>query len=474
MLAMCAARDSDLSSGSDAVLKKPIFPILRRTAILRDPSYCARRASAVSEEKKPSRIKGMFKVVVGSFLGLCTGAIMMYANAIFDKVVKPPKPVANFSVGEVDGLTVSLQSMASGQSGWWDFGDGSPLEAYEPDKPLVSHTYAKPGSYRVSLSVRNFLNEENNRGISVDLAAPTTSPNVLPPTIKGFKVEAISGTQAPATFKITGELENADEVIWRLGGKTEHLTAQPGPIEKYVQLDQPGQQHIVLTALSKTRKEPQVMVQTVDIQAQKQAVYTATLTVIDSTERVEKLRRSETLAVRVRDGAGAATTGFQRVLAAPPNSTILAIELDKSAKAVIRRDTLKFEIAQDRRTATVSGTWAQTGDALFREAGGSDVPLPLIVTEERVQRLSPRTSQMSGVLDAKQQIVIQAPPNPMPGVKRTMTVDFGLLMPDGKRTSAASGPLDAAGNWTGKAKLGGKDYTIQARSVGGRVVVTFQ
>jgi PKD domain len=428
----------------------------------------------VSDEKKPSRIKGMFKVVVGSFLGLCTGAIMMYANAIFDKVVKPPKPVANFSVGEVEGLTVSLQSMASGQSGWWDFGDGSPLEAYEPEKPLVSHTYTKPGNYRVALSVRNFLNEENSRSISIDLAAPTASPNVLPPTIKGFKVEAISGTQAPATFKITGELENADEVIWRLGGKTEHLTAQAGPIEKYVQLDQPGQQHIVLTAFSKARKEPQVMVQTVEIQAQKQAVYTATLTVTDSTEKVEKIRRAETLALRVRDGNGAATTGFQRSVAAPPNCTIQTVELDKSAKAVIRRESLKVEIAQDRKTAVVSGTWSATGDALFREAGGSDVPLPLIVTEERVTRLSPRTSQMSGVLDAKQQIVIRTPPNPMPGVKRTSTVDFGLLMPDGKRTSVASGPLDAAGNWVGKAKLGGKDYTIQARSVGGQVIVAFQ
>ena len=53
-------------------------------------------------------------------------------------------------------------------------------------------------------------------------------------------------------------------------------------------------------------------------------------------------------------------------------------------------------------------------------------------------------------------------------------MDFGLLMPDGKRTSVANGPLDAAGNWTGKAKLGGKDYTVQARTVAGQVVVTFQ
>lgn len=428
----------------------------------------------MSDEKKPSRIKGFVKVVFGSFIGLCTGAIMMYANVLFDKVVKPPKPVANFAVGGADGLTVTLNNMASGQSGWWDFGDGSPLEPFDPEQTQVTHAYTKPGTYKVGLTVRNFLNDENDRNINVDVSAPAASPNVLPPTVKGWKVEAISGTQAPATFKITGELENADEVIWRLGNKTEHLTAQTGPIEKFVQLDQPGQQHIVLTAFSKARKEPQVMVQTVDITAQKQAVYMATLTVTDSAEKVDRVKMTEIVPLQVRDKANAVTAGFLRTITASPNSTIQEVVLDKAAKAVINRNTLKIEIAKDRKTATVSGTWTASGDALVREAGGSDVPLPLIVTEERVTRLSPRTSQMSGVLDAKQQIVIRTPPAPLPSVKRSMNVDFGLLMPDGKRTSVASGPLDAAGNWTGKAKLGGKDYTVQARTLNGQVVVTFQ
>lgn len=428
----------------------------------------------MSDEKKPSRIKGLIKVVFGSFIGLCTGALMMYANVLFDKVVKPPKPVANFSVGGADGLTVTIQNLASGQSGWWDFGDGSPLEPFDPEQSQVTHAYPKPGTYKVGLTVRNFLMDENDRSITVEVSAPAASPNVLPPTIKGFKVEPIGGTLAPATFKITGELENADEVIWKLGNKTEHLTAQTGPIEKFVQLDQPGTQHIVLSAFSKTRKDPQVMVQTVDIQAQKQAVYMATLTVTDSAEKVDKVRMTETLPLQVRDKTGAATAGFTRTINAAPNATILSVELDKTAKAVIRRDSFKVEIAKDRKSATIAGTWTLAGDALLREAGGSDVPMPLVVTEERVTRLSPRTQQTSAALDAKQQIVLRMPPNPLPTVKRTAAVDFGLLMPDGKRTSVASGPLDAAGNWNGKAKLGGKDYTVQAKTVGGQVIVTFQ
>lgn len=428
----------------------------------------------MSEEKKPSRIKGFFKVIFGSFVGLCTGALMMYANVIFDKVVKPSKPVANFAVSGTDGLTVTLQVMASGESGWWDFGDGSPLEPFVPDQPQVAHAYPKPGVYKVGLTVRNFLMEENDRGVTVDLSAPAASPSVLPPSVNGWKVEALTGTQAPATFKVTGQLENADEVIWRLGNKTEHLTAQSGPIEKFVQLDQPGTQHIVLTAFSKARKEPQVQVHTVDIQAQKQPVYTATLTVTDSVEKLDKHTMREVVPLQVRDKSGAATKGFSKVIPASPNATIRSVELDKSAKAVIRRDKLKVEIAADKMSATVSGEWTTTGDALFREAGGGDVPLPLIVTEERVTRLSPKVSQSSGVLDNKQQIVISVPPAPLPGVKRTMTMDFGLLMPDGKRTPVASGTMDATGNWAGKAKLGGKEYTVQARTANGKTVVTFQ
>lgn len=427
-------------------------------------------------DEKPAR-KNYLKIVFGSFLGLCTGGVMMYANALFDRVVKPPKPVANFSAGTTDGLTATFQVMASGQSGWWDFGDGSALEPFDADKTQVSHTYAKGGSYKVGLTVRNFLMEENDRSISVDVAATaaTAGPNALPPTVKGWKVEAVSGTQAPATFHVTGELENADEVIWRLGNdKTEHLTAQAGPIDKYVRIDQPGTQHIVLTALSKTKKDPQVLVHSVDVQAQKSAVYNATLTVTDSAEKVDAVRMTEVVPVPVRDKAGAATKGFSRVITASPNATLRSVELDKAAKPIFRKDSVKVALAADRKTATVTGEWGQTGDALLREAGGSDAMLPLVVVEERVTRLSPRTSQLSGTLDNKQQIVIRTPPNPLPGAKRSMAVEFGLLMPDGKRIAVASGQLDAAGNWSSKAKLGGKDTTISARTVNGQVVITFQ
>ena len=49
-----------------------------------------------AETSSPPK-KSFVKVVMGGFLGLCTGAVAVYSNAVFDRVIKPSKPVANFS-----------------------------------------------------------------------------------------------------------------------------------------------------------------------------------------------------------------------------------------------------------------------------------------------------------------------------------------------------------------------------------------
>ena len=62
-------------------------------------------------------------------------------------------------------------SHATGDTGWWDYGDGSPLEPFAADQPTITHTYAKPGSYSVKLVVRNFTSDENERTVAVEAAA---------------------------------------------------------------------------------------------------------------------------------------------------------------------------------------------------------------------------------------------------------------------------------------------------------------
>ena len=124
--------------------------------------------------------------IVGVF-ALSSGIAGTYATQVVNTVIKPGKPVANFSVA-AEGLTVSCQNQATGESGWWDFGDGTSLVPFSADE-TVTHTYTKPGSYTVKLTVRNFLRDENERSVPVEVA---TGPKELPaPLITGFAVTPV-------------------------------------------------------------------------------------------------------------------------------------------------------------------------------------------------------------------------------------------------------------------------------------------
>src|SRR5207245_1349595 len=99
-----------------------------------------------------SKLKGWLKTFLGTLGGLLSGAIVMYVTPLVDKAVKPAKPVANFKF-EVDrqSLQVRFENLSTGGQGWWDFGDGSPLEQVLPDNHLVYHTYAQAGEYTAKM-----------------------------------------------------------------------------------------------------------------------------------------------------------------------------------------------------------------------------------------------------------------------------------------------------------------------------------
>ena len=183
--------------------------------------------------------------IVGVF-ALGSGIAGTYATQVVNTVIKPGKPVANFSVA-AEGLTVTCQNQATGESGWWDFGDGTSLVPFSADE-TVSHTYAKPGSYTVKLTVRNFLRDENERSVPVEVA---TGPKELPaPLITGFAVTPVgSSSMAPATFRVTGDVVNAEHCVWDFGdGRLE--VADGGKIDRMVTFDKPGQFPLSLVAHS--------------------------------------------------------------------------------------------------------------------------------------------------------------------------------------------------------------------------------
>lgn len=414
--------------------------------------------------------KSFFKLVVGGFLGLCAGAGTMYFNAVFNTVVRPPKPVANFAVS-ADGLTVTCQNRASGQSGWWDFGDGTPLEPFDPDTQTVSHTYAKPGSYAVKLIVRNFLLDENDRSVSVDLTAPAATAAAAPPKLLNVKVEPIR-EQLPATYRITGEVQNADEIMLAVGDKREHLPAEP-KLDRYVTIDKAGQVSIVLAAMTKSKATPDVfVVPAVTVSNPQKPVYDVRLEVTDVVTRAEPRTQRAMLPVPIKDPQGKATPGFSRTLPADPGCTIKAAAFDVTrTKHAALVKNVQTKVAADGKSVTVTGEWANPNpDTTAKAAGGGEVFIPVTLTEERVTTSSPGKSTPTFVLGDNGRGSFPLPPAP-PGVQRTIAVAVGYTEKDGKRTPLASGTLDASGNWTAPVPQFGPSYSVQAATANGQVQV---
>src|SRR5580700_6848929 len=164
---------------------------------------------------QPRTFWSRLKPIAGPFIGLASGAAMMYASAIVNQVVKPAKPLANFAV-ETDGLSATFHNRYAGV-GWWDFGDGSALEPATADQESITHTYLKPGTYSAKLTVLNFVGDQNDRAVPVEVSVQSTM-NPAPPLIVGLDATpGSSDHSAPATFRIFAQTANAERCLWDLG-----------------------------------------------------------------------------------------------------------------------------------------------------------------------------------------------------------------------------------------------------------------
>jgi len=400
------------------------------------------------EAKKKS---GFIKTIFGGMLGLASGVGVMYATAIVDRVAKPPKPVANFAISH-DGLTVTCQSHASGESGWWDFGDGTPLEPFDTGQQSVSHTYAKPGNYSIKLIVRNFIMEENDRSVPVDL---TTPPQLLPPTIT-LQVEPINpNSVAPATFRIRGEVKNADHVFVDLGDRIEVAT-EPGPFDRYVVFDKPGNFPIQLIG----NRGKQVVKQTATVTVT--AAPTGSLSVfLKVTDLGTKLERRQVPETAIFAAPAKGVKNPEQSLKALPGYTIKEAKLGKVTGVAMKNS--KVEVAADGKTAKVSGDWA--GDPA---KGGTETIVQVTLTQERQVNVTPMTDSASGTFTATGTVTLPLPPAPAPGVQRKMQLEF--------RQATAGGVPQVIGTvaelplpWSGK--LG--QQPVSARQVGNTVQVTY-
>src|SRR5262249_14822377 len=136
-----------LRIGETTLDSQPHFRVSYRS---RNPRHLSRR-TIMAEEKAPSKVSGWIKALFTSVFGLVSGAALMDLTPLVNNVIKPGKPVPNFAQ-QASGLTVTFNNRSTGGThGWWDFGDGSALEPYEPDKDTITHTYPRSGNYNVKL-----------------------------------------------------------------------------------------------------------------------------------------------------------------------------------------------------------------------------------------------------------------------------------------------------------------------------------
>jgi hypothetical protein len=344
--------------------------------------------------------------------GLLTGAAMMYGRAAVDKVVKPVRPLANFSVGGTDGLKVTFQNQAAGDTGYWDFGDGSPLEPFAADKPAVEHVYPKPGSYTAKLIVHNFLMEENERSLPVEVAAGA-APGLMPKvavTVTPVNPRSV----APATFKVSGVIENVERAFLDLGDKVEVRT-EAGPFEQYVVIDKPGRFPIQL--IGHTGKQAVKQSATVEVQEDKAGAISAVVRVFDVGRTTQADTWTDTIPVPAVKGA----KGFEKVVAAKPGYALTAAKVG----AVKGVKGLTATVAADKRSVKLTGEW---------EANTAEAMVPLTLSGERTTTRSGPPQEAAASFNGQSAVTVPLPPQPrgMAGLTRRVAIELRQAGADGR------------------------------------------
>jgi hypothetical protein len=329
--------------------------------------------------------------------------------------------VANFAV-TADGLTVTCQNRATGDSGWWDFGDGTPLEPFDASQPASTHTYAKPGNYSIKLTVRNFIMDENDRSVPVDLSAP---PQALAPQVV-FQAEPVGPQSvAPATFRIKGEVKNAEKALLDLGDRVEVMT-ETGPFERLVVVEKPGASPIQLTGLSGKQAVKQSV--TVNVAAPTSGTLSVVLRVVDSGTRTERKDRPQTVAVPA-PAKGAKT--LERPIRPRPGCTIVEAKVGKVSSQAVKN--LRVEVAADRKSAKLLGEWAASN--------GAEVLVPVTLTEERAVAFQLPPQPVSATFSAGA-VSLPLPPQPLgvTGLQRRLMLDVRRATDNGRTESLVTVP----------------------------------
>jgi PKD repeat protein len=373
------------------------------------------------------RTGGWLKAFYGTLAGVLSGAVMMYLSPLLDKVIKPAKPLANFAV-DLQGLSVQFHNRSSSKAdGWWDFGDGAPLEPLSAGKETMSHTYAKAGTYTVKLTLRNILNEESERSVTINVENTLTEP----PAILSLDAVPVSpGSYAPATFRLVSRTKNARLCVWDTDEDRplEFVVDPPEDQDRVVTFAQPGGYIVKLAAVNgKQAQQKSVIVQ---VQEAPAGSLTAWLHV---TEQMTQLDRCERL-VTVTEAFGAQgcdSQPIERQIPARPGYEIAAVRIAEPIGPERARN-LAVRVAPDKGSAILSGElFACAGTIVQRNQALPPLPIRLQLTEERRTLIAKPTMPVTTMVPMPGSTVVTLPS--MPSCCANMQRQFHMELRDGDR-----------------------------------------
>jgi PKD repeat protein len=393
---------------------------------------------------KGSTLAGWLKAAIGATAGLLSGAVITYLSPLVDKVVRPSKPVSNFAIDQ-EGTTVTFHNRSlGGSSGWWDFGDGSALEEVVPGQEVVTHTYPAAGDYTAKLTVRNFLNDEDERTVTLRLDGSKGAP----PAITSLEVAPVGPTCcAPATFRLVSKVKNAQVCVWDLDDDrpleilTENLDVQ----DRLVTFRKPGGYVIKLVAVNGGQAVEKSEV--VSVMEPPAGTITAVLNVTDTATQVRTETTSYTFSetfppqtkddvyrftrqaparqgfaikdVRVQTNAGSGPSlGGQPQLALDPKDVTAA-----GARG------LTLQLLQDGRLVQLSGELVK--DASTKRGTPPSVKVPVVLTQEKRTSITRPPVPVSATVTVPGSAVVALPPLPADWVDAKRL--YRLELQDGER-----------------------------------------
>lgn len=418
----------------------------------------------MSQEKpKESKALGWFKTIIGTVAGLISGGAVMYLSPLVDRVVKPPKPLANFAV-ETDGLTATFHNRYAGE-GWWDFGDGSPLEPAVPQQASISHTYNKPGAYPTRLIVRNFIGDEHERLVSVEV---TVSANAsVTPVITHFEAIPVSADRsAPASFRLVAKAKDAERTLWDLGGDrplevaTESLANQ----ERFITFAAAGQHVVQLTALSGNQAVKRQLV--IDVAPPRADTLIARLRVTDRGHKMERMQTTEMVPIAMNRQSG--TQKIERRVAVRTGCKITKAELGQVDPAF---KNLKLQITPDKRFATLTGEVAMSSEMM---KSPNPPTVPIVLAQERQVTMNAPPAEVTTALTPGQIAVLPMPS--MPADTTNMKRQIALEIRDGAKAlwqdvlpSKSNGLYWRGQRWLVQVSAQGNELRLQLMPAGAPV-----